>query len=87
MILLYCKNCGDVYNLKGSGHKTCDCGATGGIEENNGTATLNGDPFVLKLNEEQLSDAVLNQIQRQMETPQTVGLNLVSTNNADFNIQ
>ena len=84
MILLYCKNCGDLYNIKSSCHKTCGCGVTGGIEGDDGKVTLEGDPFPLKLNEEQLSDAILNQIQRQIDTPQPVGLSLISPNNPEF---
>lgn len=60
MYLLHCKNCGDIYSLKSSNAKSCECGETGGIYEN-GQVVFFGDPYPIEVNDKSFNEALQSQ--------------------------
>lgn len=83
MKILYCKNCGELYSLKGHSEKSCTCGRTSGILEGE-LAKYKGDPFLVTISDQSLSNGLLKQIQLQITEPQVIETFLMSPQSAAF---
>ena len=59
MKLLFCANCGDIFNLSYD-EKHCSCGVTSGTIQIDGTAVYHGDAVPLGFCDPEFDNAILN---------------------------
>ncbi len=81
MYLLYCKNCGEVYSPKATKEIECGCGVTSGILEGD-KVKINGDPFVLNVDDTDLGNAIF----AQQQNPANMPVNTILLANTNENV-
>ncbi len=84
MYVVYCKNCGSGYTPKSTKVTECSCEITSAILEED-KIRITGDPFVLSMEDKDLSSAIFLQQQTQ-EDPKPVPIKTVLLHNSDENI-
>lgn len=84
MYVVYCKNCGDGYTPKSTKETQCSCGITSAILEED-KVKVTGDPFVLSMDDKDLSTAIYTQ-QQTREEPVPIAVNTVLLHNSDEHI-
>lgn len=83
MYLLHCKNCGQTYSLKTSGHTHCGCEQTEGILTDGGKkVSFTGDPFFLQVDDQAFGMAIQDVLRD--NTEQQLNLTMLPFNHPDF---